>query len=83
MCLTCHRAHAGGFDSATRWQNRGEFLTIAGAWPGSDAPSAEGKGGQYSNGYTQAQYTAAMGNRPATNYATFQRSLCNKCHAKD
>ncbi len=83
MCLTCHRAHAGGFDSATRWQNRGEFLTIAGAWPGSDAPTLEGKGGQYSNGYTQAQYTAAMGGRSATNYATFQRSLCNKCHAKD
>ncbi len=83
MCLTCHRAHAGGFDSMTRWQNRGEFLTIAGAWPGSDAAATEGKGAQYSNGMTQGQYSAAMYDRPATNFATYQRSLCNKCHAKD
>jgi len=83
MCLSCHRAHAGGFLHGTRWNNSAEFLTIAGAWPGSDAATTEGRGGQYSRGYTQAQYMAAMYGRPATAFATYQRSLCNKCHAKD
>jgi hypothetical protein len=27
--------------------------------------------------------TAAMYDRPATKFAYAQRSLCNKCHAKD
>ncbi|HUJ25225.1 MAG TPA: cytochrome C [Myxococcales bacterium] len=88
MCLSCHRAHASGFGSMTRWAATGdEFITIAGAWPGkdrTDADSAEGIA--YSDNWTQAQYTAAMYNYPATTFggATGQnRSLCNKCHAKD
>ena len=83
MCLSCHRAHASGFSSAARWNNNGEFLVIAGQYPGSDAPTAEGKGGQYSRGYNQAQFAAAMYERPASQFAFAQRSLCNKCHAKD
>ena len=83
MCLSCHRAHASGFNSMARWNNNGEFITIAGAYPGSDAATPEGQGGQYSRGYTTAQYTAAMYKRPAAQFAYAQRSLCNKCHAKD
>ncbi|BDG09255.1 cytochrome C [Anaeromyxobacter paludicola] len=82
-CLSCHRAHAGGFDSMTRWNNKAEFLTLGGQWPGSDSPVAEGAYGQYSMGMNQATYQAAMYDRPATNFAFAQRSLCNKCHAKD
>jgi hypothetical protein len=88
MCLSCHRAHASGFGSMTRWSATGdEFITIAGAWPGVDrTDAAKGPGIQYSEGWTQAQYSAAMYNNPATNFggATgYNRSLCNKCHAKD
>lgn len=82
-CVTCHRAHASGFLSMTRWNNSGEFLTLGGVWPGTDAPAGEAQGGQYSRGQTQAQVTAAYYGRPATAFATYQRSLCNKCHGKD
>lgn len=81
MCLSCHRAHATGFNSMTRWNNAVEFITTDGAWPGTDASTSEGIA--TSNGMTTAQYQAAMYDRPATKYAFAQRSLCNKCHAKD
>lgn len=82
MCLSCHRAHASGWDSMTRWNNKSEFLTVAGAYPGVGATGEAGYG-QYNMGHTQAETQAAFYQRPATNYATYQRSLCNKCHAKD
>jgi hypothetical protein len=82
MCLSCHRAHAGGFDSLSRWNNKAEFLTVGGAFPGTDA-TGEGAYGQYSMGMTQAQQQAAYYDRPASTFAYAQRSLCNKCHAKD
>jgi hypothetical protein len=82
MCLSCHRAHAGGWSSGTRWNNKAEFITVGGAYPGTDA-TGEGAYGQFSMGYSQAQYQAAMYDRPATVFAYAQRSMCNKCHAKD
>jgi hypothetical protein len=73
MCLTCHRAHASGFRSMTRWNNDSEFITEAGAYLVSATPGT----------MNAVEYQAAMYDRPASNYATYQRSLCNKCHAKD
>ena len=69
MCLTCHRAHASGFPYITRWRNA-EFITSAGAY-------------SLTGNMTDVEYTAAMYDRPATVFATYQRSLCNKCHVKD
>ncbi len=83
VCLSCHRAHASAWPAGTRWNNNGEFLVVAGQYPGIDAPTAEGQSGQYNLGYNQAQVQAAFYGRPATVFATYQRSLCNKCHAKD
>jgi hypothetical protein len=80
MCLSCHRAHATGFNAMTRWNNNGEFLTVAGAWPDF---GGTGSVKSYSNGMSLAQYTAGMNDHPATRLAVDQRSLCNKCHAKD
>ena len=79
MCLSCHRAHATGFNSLSRWNNNAEMLTVAGLWP----DVANSASSSYSNGMPLLDYQAAMYDRPATNYATYQRSLCNKCHAKD
>ena len=79
MCLSCHRVHATGFNSMMRWNNDAEFITFGGAWPGIDIAGSI----DYSNGMNQVTYRAAMYDRPATNYAYSQRSLCNKCHAKD
>ena len=77
MCLTCHRAHASSWDSSTRWNVKATFLTEGGIYPTiADSPNE-------AQGRTDAEITAGMYGRPATVFATFQRSLCNKCHAKD
>jgi len=80
MCLSCHRAHASGWDSAARWNLNTEFLLFNGNYPGIeeiDVPS------RISQGRTRAETLRAYYERPATRFATYQRSLCNKCHAKD
>ncbi|WP_243371546.1 hypothetical protein [Geotalea sp. SG265] len=81
-CLTCHRAHASGWDSITRWNARGTFITVAGEYPGTDA-GGNGRDGENSTGKLMAEYKAAMYNRDAAKFAVFQRQLCNKCHGKD
>jgi hypothetical protein len=80
MCLTCHRAHASGWDHATRWNMRGEFLVYNGDYPGIDDIAVPPR---ISQGRTRAETRKAFYDRPATAYATYQRSLCNKCHARD
>jgi hypothetical protein len=69
MCLTCHRAHASGFTNITRWR-MAEFITSAGAY-------------SLTGTMTATEYLAAMYDRDPNKFATYQRSLCNKCHAKD
>lgn len=83
MCLSCHRAHATGWNSMTRWNNSPEMIVLDGEWPGTDALGADSSLAKYHEGRTQAETQAAMYGRLASGYATFQRSLCNKCHAKD
>jgi hypothetical protein len=85
-CLTCHRAHASGWEYALRWNNEAEFLTLgapaAAVYPGVDGPLTNQ--GQFNRGYTIAQMEAAYNDRPATlEFAGHQRVLCNKCHLKD
>lgn len=86
VCLSCHRAHAGGWRYALRWNGEAEFLTLAdgsGApvYPGVDA--GLGNQGQHNRGYTVNQMKAAYYDRPVTVFAAHQRLLCNKCHAQD
>ncbi len=73
MCLSCHRAHASGFDSMTRFGTNGIVTTET-------AYNATG-------GLVDAQLKAAYYNRSVgttgTSIAPFQRALCNKCHGKD
>ncbi len=83
VCLTCHRAHASGWDSMTRWNNKSEFLVVKGEYPGTDASTAEAQKGQYHLGRTKAEVAKTFYGRSAGAYASFQRSLCNKCHIKD
>ncbi|MBT0653974.1 hypothetical protein KI810_12970 [Geobacter luticola] len=80
-CLTCHRAHASAWNGMTRWNTKGSFLLVNSDYPGIDAP---GKGGgRNAGGKTRAEYKKAMYDRDPSRFAAFQRSLCNKCHAKD
>ncbi len=69
-CLSCHRAHASGFYSMLRWNNDTEFIVSNGVY---------GTG----MGRTEAEWKAAYYDRDPAKFATYQRGLCNKCHAKD
>ena len=74
-CLSCHRAHASGWEWALRWNPEYELLT--------DATGAYFNGGFGGRGRTQAEVQASYYDRPSTVFSVSQRSLCNKCHAKD
>ncbi len=81
-CLSCHRAHASGFDSMTRFGLANEFITVADSngnpiWPDPAVNPAQAVG------RTVAETQAAYYGRPATVFAPYQRALCNKCHGKD
>ncbi len=81
-CVSCHRAHASGFDSMLRFGVGNEFITVADAsgnaiWPDITANPAQAQG------RTAAETQASYYDRAATKFAPYQRDLCNKCHAKD
>lgn len=84
-CLSCHRAHASGFSHMLRFDYGYEFMTKGGSYIGSDNSEVgtTGRGPLQSRGRTIADWQAAYYDRPATQFATYQRVLCNKCHAKD
>ena len=82
MCLSCHRAHATGWEFMTRWDNEIEMIVIDGQWPGIDL-AGEASNPKWSKGRTNAERAKAYNDKPASSYATYQRVLCNKCHAKD
>jgi len=83
MCLTCHRVHGSGWQYIGRWNFNSEFLVYNGLWPGTDNASGSGSNTSYSQGRLTAETQAAYYDRPASTFATYQRSLCNKCHALD
>jgi predicted CXXCH cytochrome family protein len=78
MCLSCHRAHATGFMEMTRWQNEGNLIVADGMYPGSDNAQSS-----LARGHSSQETAAAYYNRNVTKFSGYQRSLCNKCHAKD
>ncbi|MCU0251585.1 MAG: hypothetical protein MUE61_15370 [Vicinamibacterales bacterium] len=79
-CLSCHRAHASGWPEALRWNMEGEFMVYNSLWPGTDTtPTVP----QFARGRLGAETQAAYYDRPVTQFASYQRVLCNKCHAKD
>jgi hypothetical protein len=81
-CLTCHRAHASGFDAGLRFRARGDFITVGDSTTGARWPDPVAEPA-LAEGRTQAETRAAYYDRPATVFSPFQRLLCNKCHVKD
>ncbi len=79
MCLSCHRAHASGWEFGLRWNMEGEFMTYNGLYPGTD----NGAPVQFARGRLAVETARAYYDRPVTAFATYQRVLCNKCHNKD
>jgi predicted CXXCH cytochrome family protein len=83
-CLSCHRAHASGMMYGLRFDIEYEFMTKEGDYVGSDNPAVTGsRAAAQHRGRTVAEWKAAYYDRPATQFASYQRVLCNKCHAKD
>ena len=78
-CLTCHRAHASGWDYMARWNMQSDFIVHNGRYPGTD----NGSQPRYSQGRTSTETQRALYDRPITRFAGFQRSICNKCHIRD
>jgi hypothetical protein len=83
-CLSCHRAHASGNLHALRFDIGYEFMTVGGLYLGSDNPNmTSSRAPLQHRGRTMAEWQATYYDRLPTRWATYQRVLCNKCHAKD
>jgi len=76
-CLTCHRAHASGWNHMLRWNNDSPFLTYKDIYPGID----NGAPAEYHMGRTEAETRRAYYDRPADVFGSNQKRLCQKCHA--
>ena len=81
-CITCHRAHASGFDSILRYRAKGDFITVGSSASGARWPDPNTEPA-VAEGRTPAETQASYYGRPASTFTPFQRLLCNKCHAKD
>ncbi|MDA8085407.1 MAG: hypothetical protein M0Z75_01790 [Nitrospiraceae bacterium] len=85
MCLTCHRAHASGWDFGLRFNaNDQDFITTSNQaaiplWPGTDTTS----NADWAMGKTSEETRRAYYNIPARRFSPYQRTLCNKCHIRD
>jgi hypothetical protein len=71
MCLSCHRAHAGGFQSMTRYNVLGNTTDASGNYV---APSGV---------MNSTQAMAAYYQQPPAKWGANTKMLCNKCHNKD
>lgn len=79
MCLTCHRAHASGWDYMARWNMKSQMITYDGNFVGTDIKSPP----NLSQGRTSYETRKAYYDRSADSFSSFQRGLCSKCHEKD
>ena len=75
MCLTCHRAHASGWDGIMRWNAETGYIVYSGAYAQEGQPEQT-----YGQGRREAEAVRAYYDMPAANFSPNQDSLCNKCH---
>jgi predicted CXXCH cytochrome family protein len=76
MCLTCHRAHASGWEGATRWNTKSDYIVFNGFY------SQDGQTYQpYGQGRTEMEAQKAYYDMQASRFALNQDTLCHKCHA--
>jgi hypothetical protein len=78
-CLTCHRAHASGWDGAMRWNPTTEYIVYNGRY------SQEGEIYQpYGQGRSESEASQAYYQIPVSSFSnetsSSQGPLCHKCH---
>jgi len=75
MCLSCHRAHASGWDGSMRWNNKSALIVNNGTY------SQQGETYQpYGQGRSEEEALRAYYDIPASRFAPQQQLLCTKCH---
>jgi predicted CXXCH cytochrome family protein len=72
MCLSCHRAHAGGWDGIMRWNPKTDAIVTNGKYA-FDLTSGQGR--------TEAEALAAYYQIPESRFNPNQPKLCFKCHS--
>ncbi len=82
-CVSCHRVHAGGFESMLRFYYLNEFMTIGDSAGNASYETNTLSNGNRSGGLTPAQITQAYYGRTAQVFGPWARMRCNKCHGKD
>jgi hypothetical protein len=75
MCLTCHRAHASGWDYATRWNTNSAYIVFNGYYSQDGQPYQP-----YGQGRTELEAQKAYYDMKASRFALNQDTLCHKCH---
>jgi len=80
MCLTCHRAHASGWDNAARWNTKTGYVVYNGFYSQGGLPFQP-----YGQGRTELEAQRAYYDMLATRFTTTsllnQDTLCHKCHS--
>ncbi len=76
MCLTCHRAHASGWDEATRWNTNTDYIVYNGFFS-QDSQQYQ----PFGQGRTEAEAQQAYYGMKASKFAMNQDTLCHKCHS--
>ncbi len=81
MCLTCHRAHASGWDHMVRWNERTNTIVSEGAFVSSDSKSIALS--IAAQGRLSIETAKGLYERKSDSFGVHQGSLCSKCHQKD
>ena len=76
MCLSCHRAHASGWDGSMRWNNKTAKIVHNGTYSQESDPFQP-----FGQGRNALEAQKAYYDIPATSFAGEQNPLCYKCHA--
>ena len=76
MCLSCHRAHASGWDSSMRWNNKTAKIVHNSKYSQESDPFQP-----FGQGRNSLEAQKAYYDIPATLFAGEQNPLCYKCHA--
>ena len=75
MCLSCHRAHASGWDYATRWNTNSDYIVYNGYYSQDGQPYQP-----YGQGRTEMEAQVAYYGMQESRFALNQDTLCHKCH---
>lgn len=76
MCLSCHRAHASGWDGSMRWNNKTEKIVHNSMYSQESDPFQP-----FGQGRNALEAQKAYYDIPASTFASEQNPLCYKCHA--